>query len=533
MFTDPYANLLPMSKLRNLGHFCAVAVGAAVWFALFLPWHGWNDPDAYYHATASRLLWEHGPIQSFPWLDLTLLGSSYADLHFGFHLVVAPFTAVFGDLQGLRISSLLLAALCVAVFEACLRWLRIRNPLVWTMMLVASYPFVLRALLGKATPLAVLIFLIGLAGAWKRGAWCVGFMTFLFALSHGGWLYLAGSVVLLAFGDALYVRIVDCRSWREVIVGSRWREVCAAFAGGILGLVVHPNFPNVFRFAWAQVVTIGLGTPYSHVLLGREWSPSPPSGVLVNFAPFIILTLLGLCGLVFARREPLDTDKARLLVSIGWILAVLTALTLKSRRNAEYLAPIIALWCGVLWSLVDARRLKTWCIEAFRTLPRWASRVLPVLIVGAFFIVIGKQIFELRTDLNPSNYTDATYQESMTEISKRAEPGDRVFHTSWDEFPMLFHADRRLKYISGLDPTFLYIASSTLSDKVRNVTWDISTSTKEETWSLIHDELQSKFIFASRENHGVFLKRISDDPRYILIASSTDSAAFVVSSTSP
>lgn len=346
-------------------------------------------------------------------------------------------------------------------------------------------------------------------------------------------MYLAGSVVLLAFGDVMYDRIVQVKDWRTVIRQSRWREVCAAFAGGILGLIVHPNFPNVFQFAWAQVVTIGLGTPYSHVLLGREWSPAQPSGVLASFAPLIILAILGLCGLVFARREPLDTDKARLLVSSGWILAVLTALTFKSRRNAEYLAPIIALWCGVLWSLIDAYRLKQWCLDAFKSMPRWTSRVLPVLIVGAFFVVIGKQIFELRTDMNPSNYTDVTYKESMNEISKRAQPGDRVFHTSWDEFPMLFHADQRLKFISGLDPTFLYIASPTLSDKVRDVTWDISTSTKEETWSLIHDELDSRFVFASRLNHDVFLKRISDDPRYELIASSTDSVAYVISSIAP
>jgi len=509
--------------------FLVFAVSAG-WFAVMIPWHGFNDPDAFYHATASRLLWEHGPIRSFPQLDLTLLGSSYADLHFGFHLFVAPFTAAFGDLQGLRIASVILCGLCLAAFYLSLRWLKVRIPLVWTALLLTATSFAMRASLGKATPFALTLFIFGLVAAWKRKPWLVAFLTFVFALSHGGWLFLAGSIVLLAFGDALYNHMVQDMPWRATLIRSRWREIFAGFLGGVAGLLLHPNFPNVIRFSFAQVVTIGLGTPYQHVLMGTEWLPPDLSGMFASYAVWVIAALLGLSGLLLARREPFDEDRARLLVSMGWIMAALTALTLKSRRNAEYLTPVVALWCGVLWSLVDAKRLWAVFMGPFVRMRPWVRTAAVSFVLGICLVAFGKQLIELYASINPAGYADDVYAVSMKAISDRAQPGDRVFHSSWDEFPMLYHADQRLRYVSGLDPTFLYIASSTLSDEVKEVTWDISTSTKEVTWSLIHDQLHSRFVFVSRKNHQTFLTRIQGDERYVQIASSTDSAAFVISS---
>jgi len=517
-------------KMKLVTRFLFVSVIAAVWFALLIPWQGWNDPDAFYHATVAKMIWQSGPVRAFPALDLTLLGTEFADLHFGFHVFVALFTALFGDLIGLRVATVFLAALCVAVFEACLRWLKISHSWVWAMLLAISYPFVFRMLLGKATPLALLLFLFGLAAAWKRRPWLVGITTCLFALSHGGWLFLAGSVVLMFLGDTVYSCVVAEQRLLNSIRTAPWKEVVAAFVGGLVGLCVHPNFPRVFGFAWAQVVTIGLGTPFQHVFLGTEWLPADVSSMLTSYAMWLVLALLGLSGLVLARRMPLDEDRARLLISTGLIMAALTALSFKSRRNVEYLTPIIALWCAVLWSLIEPKKLALSFFETVKQL-KPVARYFVVGCVGTvcLFAVI-KQLIQLRFDTQPPNYSDAVNAHTMQAISDRAQPGDRVFHSSWDEFPMLFHADQRLRYISGLDPTFLYIASSTLSDEVRDVTWPNSTSTSAETWSLISTQLDSRFIFVSKKNHAVFLQRLNDDRRYVRIADDEMSSAFMVTS---
>lgn len=488
---------------------------SAIWFSVLIPWNGFLDPDAYYHAKISWLLWQYGPIKAFPWLDLTLLGTHFADLHFGFHLFVGPFVYFFGLFNGVRLATIVLSAICVVVFDACIRWVGLRFSSVWTGFLLLSHGFVLRLLLGKATPLAVAIYLIGLASAWKRKPFFVAVAAFAYALSHGGWIYLAGSVALLAFGDVLYARLVQASSWKEAIRASLWRETISAWLGGILGMVLHPNFPAIFSFSWTQVVTIGLGTPFRHVVLGNEWLPPDLSGFFTTLAPWIIVGIAGAAGLLLAARRPLYHDHARLLTSLGWVLAVLVALTLKSRRNIEFLIPVLTFWCAALWSLVDVKRFR-------EQLPRFSVSIFVVCLI----VVFGKQAWSLWTSFHPPRFLDSTYMQSMLPVMERARPGDRIFHSSWDEFPILFAQDDRLRYMAGLDPTFLYVASSTLSDAYRDLTWSLTTSSKEEAWSLIHDRVQARFIFVSKQNHGKFLNLIRSDTRFVQLADTPDSVTF-------
>lgn len=506
---------------------------SAAWLAVFIPWNGFSDPDAFYHAKAAQLILAHGPIWSFPWLDLTLLGSSYADLHFLFHLIVAPFVKLFGMFLGLRVATLILAALFIVMFDSCLRWLAIRHSTVWTALLLVSHAFIFRLLLGKATPLALIWFFVGLAAAWKRRPFLVALATAAFALSHGGWIILAGSVALIACEDVIFMHFVEDVPWKNLFRRARWQEAAAAFLGGAAGLLLHPNAGNILRFAWAQTVTIGLGTPFQHVILGNEWLPAAPGETLVSLAPLVIAVIVGLTGLLFAFRraeegEMRPLSREHLVTSLGVLVAVLLALTLKSRRFVEYLVPVLALWAGAIWSLVDEKKLR-----------RLAGRKVLALLAVIAVALVTKQVFESWKQFHPAGYPDDAFAVSMDAISRRASPGDRVFHSSWDEFPILFSRDDRLRYVSGLDPTFLYIASSTLSDRVRDVTCPecatryalrptpSSTSTWQTmAWSLIHNQLQSRFVFVSKANHASFLGFLKSDPRYEQIGDSTDSAAF-------
>jgi len=503
--------------MKRIGVFRPLSIFAvsSAWFSFLISWTGFIDPDAFYHAKASLLLWQHGPLMTFPWLDLTLFGTHFADLHFLFHVLIAPCIAFFGMNNGIRIATVLLSALFVTIFDACIRWLRVRWSIVWTTSLLFSFGLVLRLLLGKATPLALLWFIFGLTAAWKRRPWLVAFAAFGFALSHGGWLYLAFAVPLLLVGDVLFSRVVEEKPFVAALFGSLWKESVAGFVGGFVGLIVHPNVSGVFQMAWTQVVTIGLGTPFEHVNLGNEWLPADPGSLLATMAPWIIAALLGIPALAFAVRRPLDQACARRVVAFGFVLAAFVALTLKSQRVIEYLVPVSVLWCAALWSLVDAQKLRK-------------EKRLFFLLVLCFVVLFAKQVWSVWDSFHPARFPDAAYTKTLSVISSIASPGERVFHTSWDEFPMLFAADDRLKYIAGLDPTFLYVASSTLSDTYRDVTLAAASTTSDDVFRLVHDQLQSRFIFVSKKNHANFLNLVLKDTRFVQIADESDSAAFLV-----
>ena len=229
--------------------------------AAFLSWTSFPDPDAFYHANAALLLWRHGSIHAFPWLDLTTLGTGYMDQHFLFHVIEAPFVALFGLHLGARILALFLAAACVTTCYLLLRWMKVRHAEVWALLLLATSPLMVRLLLAKASPLAIILFVLGLAATWKRKPFLVAFIAFLFALTHGGWVYLIGSIVLMGIGDVLYRFVMEERkSIIDLLSKPYLLSFGAACVGVTIGLLVHPNFPQDFSLLWVQVVKIGLQT---------------------------------------------------------------------------------------------------------------------------------------------------------------------------------------------------------------------------------------------------------------------------------
>jgi hypothetical protein len=508
----------------------AVFLAGIAYFAVVMPWGVFQDPDAFYHAKMSLLLWAQGPVRSFPWLDLTAFGQSFADHHFLFHVIESPFVAWLGWAMGARVAAILLSALFLAAAYACLRWFRVGHPFVWTIMLALSHPLMVRLMLGKATPLALTLFVVGLAATWKRRPWIAGLVGFCFALSHGGWPFLLGSVALVMIGDIAFRTIVADERLTDAIRRSLWPEFTAVASGIVIGTVVHPNFPANLSFLWTQIVTIGLRTPFDHVMLGNEWLPSPPSAVLASLAPWLIALILGLAGLLLARKKDVESDRMRAAIAFAIPVAVLVALTFKSRRNVEYLVPALAFWIPWIWSMIDMAAFR----QAFsRGTSRLKRDVVPIILTVVMVITVGKGAWSAYSALHAGGHSDAEWRVEMAAISAKADPGDRVFHTDWDEFPILFNIDDRLKYVSGLDPTFLYVASSTLSDAYRDVTWGNASTTKDQAWDLIHGRMDSQFVFVDKRDHASFLDLMKSDNRYIPLIETSDAAAFEVDPMSP
>lgn len=502
-----------------------VFVLALAWCSAMISWSSFPDPDALYHATLSRITWEHGALHAFPWLDLTSLGTSFADHHFLFHVLEALCIAWFGSAFGARLTAVFLAALFCVTAYLVLRWMKVERAGAWTLLLAGSGPLLFRLLLAKASPLALIWFVLGLASAWMRRPWLVCVVVAFFALSHGGWIYLLGSIVLLATGDVVYRRVVEETPILTSVRFSLCRETAAAFVGAGIGTMLHPNFPENLSFLWVQVVKIGIGTPFQHVILGSEWLPVGPLWLLAGIAPWLIAFGGGMLGLVTAKRELFDRGSARAISAFALPVAALIALTLKSRRSVEYLIPALFLWVPWIWQMVDMRRLLVTLREAFS--PAW-WRIVVGLLAASVIVLLGKQLTDTYQGLHRNVYSDGVYREAFQAISDRAVPGDRVFHSDWDEFPILWSHDTRLKYIAGLDPTFLYEASSTLSDAYRDVTWGRTSTTQDQIWHLVYEMTRSRFIFIDKRDHLSLFESVKRDSRYELLRETEDAATFEV-----
>jgi len=562
--------------------FLALIIAFAGWFSLLIPWNLIPDPDAFYHITMALRTWRFGPVLSFSWLDLTSLGAHFADQHFLFHILQIPFLWFFNPLTASRISSISFAVLALTGITFIFYCLRLSPFWLWPLLLAASQPFATRMVQGKASPLVILIWLIGLVAALYlitqpktvydvkeqslRGVrrrenlaiklYLILFLSgLLFALTHGGWIILLLSVALLLAGNLLSDISLKNFSFYHGLKNIRWHILITPLLGIITGILLHPGRKELLTLLWVQVFKVAIAAP-STVYLGMEWSGASLTDSIAIFSVFGVILILVIPGLIIARRdrinltlgneslitqlpnsiraEPLGGANFQIptitlmsqIVIWGILVSALFALSLKAVRFAEYFQPALAIWTAMLAQLVDWKKL-------LKELSVGSTRFMPYLIKIMLFIVFFSVIFNSGwtafTSLhNAGKFFDYQYQIPMQAIIQKAQPGDRVYHVAWDEFPILFYYNQNLKYVSGLDPTFLYEASSTLSDNYSSLMMRPASSTRAQVWSFIHDQIHASYIVLDTSRWNKLAALIATDPRYQKIAEGNGGAAFKV-----
>ena len=453
-------------------------------FSLLQPWGSFRDQDSFYHAKLADIIL-HGAsipgvqgihvahlffLQNFPWLDLTLLGDRFVDQHLLYHLALTPFVATFGMFHGLQIATIIFAALFVTCFYKVLQKLSIQHPLIGTALATLSMPLSFRLSLGKATPFALTAFVLGLAAilrtskakrehmALRTTAFIAGLV---FSLSHGGWIILLASQALCILGGLIFDRYVTRSKFTWVDA----QMFLMTALGTAVGLLIHPNRANLLPFLYTQIVQVALAT-HGSTQLGLEWGPSTLGDLVANLGPLIMASAVIFLGLILAPHRPLDTKRARSIVGLGFIIAALTAFTLKSSRMIEYLVPVFALWLGSLWTLVDHAHFKQ---ELSAILQKKARTTY----IGALILVIAVCIRDVRGTYHGLREGARSFNRLapiVEALNHEATPGERIFHDRWDSFGELFALAPQFRYVSGVDPTFLLAKNPLLGAEYERIT---------------------------------------------------------------
>lgn len=487
-------------------------------FCLVQPWGGFSDPDAFYHAKAAELIFQHGPIMAFPWLDLTTLGPAYVDQHFLFHVALIPFEQLLGMFEGTQVAAVVFAALFITLAYYLLTIRQARWPLFWTAILCLTPPLLQRLSLGKASPLAIGVFLIGLVGLEKRWRWGLLMLGIIYALTHAGWPLLLLVSVLMMLGEAVFDRWIFGTSWAESKVESRKSIKSFGFllAGIVIGCLLHPNREHLLSFIWTQVFQIGVATPYGRVVMGGEWYGYDPLDLFKGLSLVVIGVLTVGYGMLFARMKQMP--RQIILSVMSWSIAsgCLVVLTLKSGRFAEYLVPLAVFTLATAARLVDTEKLK----EELRKQPRWLVAVMVLLVV----LAAGRGLIGVRSELMEYKKPFNRFDPAIAAVRSVTPAGERVFHSDWAHFPILFAKTPEYKYVAGLDPTFLLSASASLSDDYTNLTLGKTTSS---AYSVIHDEFDAKTVFVEkRDSSNIFEKTLQQDKRFEEVYDDDEASVF-------
>lgn len=489
-----------------------VFVVAALVFTVITATPSFKDPDSFYHLKMAELMMKRREaVTAFPWLQFTTLGKSYADHHLLYHIALVPFIVLFGNVIGIKVATVLLAASVIMLCYTLLRSFHVRWALVWSMVLIASPGLLFRLSLAKASSVA-LLFLIG-------GWWCIttrryrllGLISFFYVWAHGGFPLLTAAAVITAVVTLLHRLLIEEQRIDRRLLLHAVAPVGVVVFGTVLGMVIHPSFPNHLTFYWQQIVEIGALNYHTIIGVGQEWLPRPLHELVADEALIVALVIISIVTGIATFKKQRPASLSAGVLAIGFLL-----LTLKAQRYIEYFIP----WAVIASSMV---LYYSGALDRLQQLPTrarqwWHSTVLAqtTIILGSLIIlstIIGPgAVSVVKTWRSHQNGIPITRYAAATDwLKQHSTKGDVVFHSDWDDFPILFYNVERTRYIVGLDPTFLYRRNEELYWKWVNITLGEQT---ERVFETIKQDFKARFVFIEQD-HVAIKQVVEKDPRFI------------------
>ncbi len=453
------------------------------------------DPDSFYHARITALMLDQGSyIKKFPWLPLTSLADSYIDHHLLYHIFLLPFIALFGPLWGIKIATTFASGAVFFVFWVLLTRCVPLPPskkkaflvTVFTASLVFNELFLLRVNLEKIPALGMLWLLAGIYAITSMRVKTLFFLSLFYVWLHSGWPLLP---------------LVSVVGWTAYKFEKKYLWIpIASCAGALSGLIINPYFPTNLSFYLVQIYHVAIITYRDLIPIGAEWYP-----LGFQLIPKSIIAILGLVvgSVVFLTRDVFARAGEKIhRAPQEWFLfllsLVLLALTMKSARHAEYFIPVATLFSGIICIPILAQI--SWSSVKEKITSFLAKGFAPTFGVVLFFsLFLLTLLFSVRSVV--ATFVQKGSQESTKEIaywlSEHTPPQSIVFNDRWDLFPGLLYYNQNNRYISGLDPTFLYVKDS---DQYWLYNALSSGVIQKDSASLIRKNFHADTIVVTKEN---------------------------------
>ncbi len=482
------------------------------------------DPDSFYHVEMSQLIPEQGVITQFPWLQFSVLKDSYTNQHFLYHVFLIPFTHVMDPIQGAKVAQVMLNTAFIVLFYWLLRRERVPGAFLFALLLLVTTSFMFRLNLVKAPVVSLLFLFFGIYCLYRYK-----YVALFFTAAAYVWAY--GGFVVLLIASGAYALIAVLQDWFRrgnhqpfsvVARNSKELRMFGITLGGMVaGILINPQFPENLLFYWRQLVAIGVVNYQNVISVGGEWYPYNIVDLGRETLFITILLVLCIALVVWKWRAP---SRKQLLSAFLFLLFL--AFTLKSRRYVEYYVPTAALAVAMTikhyFGSVDWHRVSTW----FRTL---ATRYLIITLLMVAYLgvmipaVAVKDLAQLDRDYR-GGISVNRFSGAGAWLRQNVRPGEIVFHSSWDEFPILFYRDPTAYYISGLDPTFSYEYDGDLWNTIVDIT---TGKQREGVYEAIRDTFGARYVFVEA-NHDAMRRVVESSGNFIRMYSDDEAAIYYV-----
>jgi len=501
-----------MLKLKKwLWEYLWLTIIMSVYYG-YIQWNNFiGDPDGYYHAKLAKWLSEGKLIESLPWMQFSSLRDSFTDHQLLYHLLLAPFTYFFDPLTGVKIATVVFSVLMVLSFY----WLLKKMYIPWAFYFALSFLLLnglnFRMSLIKVNSLSLLIIWFIIYALLEQKKYLALILGWLFVWLYGGW-----PIAVLILGVYLLAQKIHQKIhtnkfkifWHQTInfftADKKPRPILkislSLLTGLGLGVLINPYWPQNLYFYYQQFLQIGVINMSSQFTVGSEWYGASIMEIISSAPHLFIAVCICVLTLFFKIKKASHLTWFAFLMMFIFLL-----LTIKSKRYVEYYMPFALLF--VASASKDIRSFIDW----LKLKKLWSSLSRPIKIhlsisILLFLILIMPSTYDRILNVQLSGkHSVHQYEKASRWLAANTEPDSIVFHSDWDEWPILFYHNDHNYYIIGLDPTFMENYSSELHTLYREITYgNISYKVAQ----YIKDNFNASYIFIDRADHDALINNL-------------------------
>jgi hypothetical protein len=495
------------------------------------------ETDLFYHFFHARMYAQHGLFHSdFPWLVLSVVGKYGADIWYGFHILLVPFTYIPDPIARLKLGGVFIMFVAMLLFYLALRHSRIAFPFLWPLLAVFAaglvtwrFSMVRPHVLSVGLSVLLLALLVNrpttatetqqaavenkgkLPGfSSSRKFWAIMAVSFGLVWIHLALFWLAALVTLVVIGvQAIITRKIA------------WQSLLAAGAGIILGWLLRPNPIGALKILYVQVFMLMFEKQAGTLRFARELYPPLPE----ESTQFLIFSiLLGVCVLwflwkIFDRRSQLSPRVKVLLWSSGLLSILFGVMTFAmSLRTADQWAPSSFFFIAGCVSYLpnrQANRQKT------------SSLLLRSIGVG-----LGGVLAIIMVILSALSYRDTVSKVGVLPqrlrgagewLRDHAKPTDIALNLDTDAFGELAYWGAPNRFSIGMDTIFTYAYSKDLFWKSLHIsspphiygkTWGKPFDTNTNLDSIKAEDLYTVLRRDFHADYVILRKHIYERPGY-------------------
>lgn len=470
------------------------------------------DSDAFYHLRHAALYRNDGlTLREFPWLTCSVIGKVGADIWYGFHLLLMPFSLINDAALQLKSAGIFITSLFLLLFYFALRRSRIAYSFLWPFLLLFSGP-VDTARLSMVRPhvlsmglMALLLSLLVSGSSW--GVFLAALALAFFHLSMF-WVALLAALIVGIFKSKIE------RVWE-------WRRPAAVVVGLLAGWLLRPNPLGAAKLVYVQTFRLLWEGRELGLALSSEMRPLVLQDVVRFFLPAMAIWLgVAIVVLVLVRKgrnELSASERVLLWSSLALSLFFFGLALFVSMRSTDQ-------W--IVFAMIFVAAGTSYLIgpEVSRVLTR-ETRVMLAPLAAALFVALmiySVNYYRLLLESCPS---PTRFRAAAQWLKGHSRPGEVVFHAQWDLFPELFFWNTQNRYIGGMDPIFEYAESPELFWKAYHLaanqatgnTWgtqEPAGGRQEDTYTVLKRDFGAAYFFIEKARTPALERYLASDPRF-------------------